>query len=235
MKIDIILNKQTPKANQIKNPKQWAKDNKELIQAIKDYLDCRPTAMGIASTQFSIDGERSMDNFFVHIGWESGDWEIIINPKVEGIGMTDLEIEACLTWPQKWIISERYRRINVEYFDVDGKLHKREIRGFESHVWQHEVNHLKGIKERVEEPNQEFEARAIPKLNRNDICPCNSGKKYKKCCLQYKIIDTDVPRSQRLLDKIDEAIKKERDKLKTEKKNMKKTGDTEDHSAVKVD
>lgn len=25
-----------------------------------------------------------------------------------------------------------------------------------------------------------------PKIQRNDKCPCNSGKKYKKCCLQEK-------------------------------------------------
>lgn len=22
-----------------------------------------------------------------------------------------------------------------------------------------------------------------PKINRNDLCPCNSGKKYKHCCI----------------------------------------------------
>ena len=22
----------------------------------------------------------------------------------------------------------------------------------------------------------------IPKVGRNDLCPCGSGKKYKKCC-----------------------------------------------------
>ncbi len=25
--------------------------------------------------------------------------------------------------------------------------------------------------------------RSAPKVGRNDPCPCNSGKKYKKCCL----------------------------------------------------
>jgi preprotein translocase subunit SecA len=25
--------------------------------------------------------------------------------------------------------------------------------------------------------------RAVPKIGRNDPCPCSSGKKYKKCCL----------------------------------------------------
>ncbi len=23
---------------------------------------------------------------------------------------------------------------------------------------------------------------AAPRIGRNDLCPCNSGKKYKKCC-----------------------------------------------------
>jgi uncharacterized protein YecA (UPF0149 family) len=27
------------------------------------------------------------------------------------------------------------------------------------------------------------DAAAVPKANRNDPCPCGSGRKYKKCCL----------------------------------------------------
>jgi uncharacterized protein YecA (UPF0149 family) len=27
--------------------------------------------------------------------------------------------------------------------------------------------------------------RAAPKVGRNDACPCGSGKKYKKCCLEH--------------------------------------------------
>lgn len=25
--------------------------------------------------------------------------------------------------------------------------------------------------------------RSIPKINRNELCPCGSGFKYKKCCV----------------------------------------------------
>ncbi len=25
----------------------------------------------------------------------------------------------------------------------------------------------------------------VSKIGRNDVCPCGSGKKYKKCCLQH--------------------------------------------------
>ncbi len=28
--------------------------------------------------------------------------------------------------------------------------------------------------------------RAAPKVGRNDVCPCGSGKKYKKCCLAHE-------------------------------------------------
>jgi SEC-C motif-containing protein len=28
----------------------------------------------------------------------------------------------------------------------------------------------------------ETQIRAVPKVGRNDPCPCGSGKKYKKCC-----------------------------------------------------
>ena len=28
--------------------------------------------------------------------------------------------------------------------------------------------------------------RTTPKIGRNEICPCGSGKKYKNCCLNKK-------------------------------------------------
>lgn len=31
--------------------------------------------------------------------------------------------------------------------------------------------------------------RAEPKVGRNDPCPCGSGKKYKKCCLDKDEVD----------------------------------------------
>jgi tetratricopeptide (TPR) repeat protein len=31
---------------------------------------------------------------------------------------------------------------------------------------------------------QQTEIRVLPKVGRNDPCPCGSGKKYKKCCMQ---------------------------------------------------
>jgi len=53
---------------------------------------------------------------------------------------------------------------------------------------QHEIDHLNGItvvsKEGAVEvaPSSEIRAAALPKVGRNEPCPCGSGRKYKKCC-----------------------------------------------------
>ena len=48
-------------------------------------------------------------------------------------------------------------------------------------IFQHEVDHMEGLTifDRVQKPIQKLE-----KIGRNDLCPCGSGKKYKKCCGQ---------------------------------------------------
>jgi len=49
---------------------------------------------------------------------------------------------------------------------VDGNSHTH--KGGEGHHHHHEVK-------------RQTEVRAEPKIGRNDVCPCGSGKKYKKC------------------------------------------------------
>jgi SWIM/SEC-C metal-binding protein len=35
-------------------------------------------------------------------------------------------------------------------------------------------------------------ARAAPKIGRNEPCPCGSGKKFKKCCVDHPPATADV-------------------------------------------
>ena len=131
--------------------------------------------------------------------------------------MKDVEIEGCLTWPDKNVLSERFRRINVKYINENGHKVNREIRGFEAHIFQHEINHLDGKKEELIEPKKSIGVKI--KIQRNENCPCNSGKKYKKCCGPYEVINTTVPRSDRLIGKIKEAYEKEmKEAIEAEKK-----------------
>jgi peptide deformylase len=86
--------------------------------------------------------------------------------------------EGCLSAGGKVYNTDRYNHILVRYRDYDDNLHKTlELTGFESVVIQHEVDHMDGIL------NYKREHKHTDKPGRNDLCPCGSKKKYKKCCL----------------------------------------------------
>jgi len=77
-------------------------------------------------------------------------WEILINPKVVSGGNEDSMLwEACLSigegetqlWGPVW----RQDKVKVQYLDVNGKQQEFEIKGFFSHLVQHEIDHLHGI------------------------------------------------------------------------------------------
>lgn len=42
----------------------------------------------------------------------------------------------------------------------------------------------------------------MPKIGRNDVCPCNSGKKYKNCCINVTDNMIDEISSDRMKDLI---------------------------------
>ena len=55
-------------------------------------------------------------------------------------------------------------------------------------------NRFKEDDENVEDFEEEFDPESphIEKIGRNDPCLCNSGKKYKKCCLPNEVVSADV-------------------------------------------
>jgi uncharacterized protein YecA (UPF0149 family) len=78
--------------------------------------------------------------------------------------------------------TNRNKRVKVSYNTIDGKRIEDEIfSDFTAQVWQHEINHLNGIAEEIVDIH--FDLPIPKKINRNDLCPCGSGKKFKKCCM----------------------------------------------------
>ena len=79
--------------------------------------------------------------------------KVLINPEIiskEGL-TTFWEACASCSWYEegvkKWYNGKVKRpyKIQVQYFDVEGKQHKEEFEGFESTVLCHEIDHLDGI------------------------------------------------------------------------------------------
>lgn len=87
--------------------------------------------------------------------------------------------------PGKRVNTERFQNIIID----DGVLGKIALDessdGLLGTIFQHEVDHFEGrtILNRKQTPIR----READKIGRNDICPCGSGKKYKKCCVNADI------------------------------------------------
>jgi len=196
-----ILNQQTPAT-----PKVEVFDDrlKKLADSLLDFTrKCEtPKLAGLAANQLALNGERVMVNMCVVMQnsitengemQDSGNWIVAVNPEIyKHTESKEWGREGCLTWPGKVVEAERYLGVSVKYQDLDGNNIFHSATDFEAAVWQHEINHLLGIREIVINPkNGRIYGQSLEnggtivndnKVGRNDPCYCGSGKKYKKCC-----------------------------------------------------
>jgi peptide deformylase len=190
-KFEIIPNQQTP-AIQIlelvwdEDVQGYIKEHREELEAFLEFASQQSTAVGLAANQCSLNGERFMVRAFALMNLITRRWSLIIDPVInEDIGIKEIKAEGCLTWKGQKVLAERFRAVEVDYFDMDGKRfgdEQVEVRkGFEGQIWQHEINHLNGIPEQVV-PSSVEDPKPIT-AERNSPCPCGSGMKYKRCCL----------------------------------------------------
>ena len=188
MNMQIILNQQTPKVENISDVSDWINKNDKLIDAFLGFcFSNNDRAVGLAANQLSVNGERLAAKFFGHkvANSKTNEWECIIDPKIISYVGEPIECnERCLTWPNKVIPVKRYPQILVSYWLRDKTFcNNVVIRDFEAQVWQHETDHLNGIKETLIASDEKTYRRETPKIGRNEICACGSGKKSKRCCL----------------------------------------------------
>lgn len=101
----------------------------------------------------------------------------LVNCKIEkGFDKTIFEHEGCLSFPGRYEKTFRYQEIYV----IDNAVSPGSFicTGLMAICAQHEIDHWIG---------KLLPDLALPKVKQskvrpNDQCPCNSGKKYKKCC-----------------------------------------------------
>jgi peptide deformylase len=79
--------------------------------------------------------------------------------------------EGCLSFPNEYIHTLRYHEICIKCSLYPDGL---ELSGLEAVVSQHECDHINGIV---------MHMRRHKAISPNNKCPCNSGKKFKKCCM----------------------------------------------------
>ena len=70
----------------------------------------------------------------------------MINPRIlSHSAQTIKDWEGCLSIPGIRGLVPRYRAIDVEYTDREGKRHHQELKDFVARIFQHELDHLDGI------------------------------------------------------------------------------------------
>jgi uncharacterized protein len=128
-------------------------------------------------------------DFFVEPSWKLGNVmegslsEMLNDPKQHGFGGMKAELPTnCLKCP--WLThcrggctKERLhnpRRRDLSYFCESYKM-------FFSHA--DKTMQRLAEKWRQEQRREVVERSLLPKVGRNDPCPCGSGKKWKKCCM----------------------------------------------------
>ena len=73
-------------------------------------------------------------------------YEIYINPQIDKSDNQSIQLdeEGCLSIPGLMVARERYDKIKVRYYDINGKVNKITLDGFLSKLFQHELDHLNG-------------------------------------------------------------------------------------------
>ena len=186
-----IYNQQTPKVSKVD---VFCQDLQKLADEILEFAKtCKtPRLAGLAANQLARGKDRLMVNMCV-IMTENEDWIVAVNPEIyQHTEQKSWSREGCLTWQGKIVEAERFHNVSVKYQNLEGVQLFHGATGFEAFIWQHEINHLEGIKEKVVHPKSgKIYGLSVDggnmvvndkKIGRNDPCPCNSEKKYKKCC-----------------------------------------------------
>lgn len=141
---DAILNTKTRKVTTFNNKlRRIVEEMKEILQYCKD-----PEGVGLAAPQVGL----ALQIFIM----KSDTHEPIrtfINPVIlkktkvvhEARRAKKGILEGCLSIKNVWSGVDRYRTVTIRYQDLEGTVLTYEAHGFESHIVQHELDHLQGI------------------------------------------------------------------------------------------
>lgn len=131
----------------------------EIVEDLKTTLEFG-TGLGIAAPQIGVNKKiivvgAKRENI-KYDDAEEIPITVMINPTWKNLSEdTDVQYEGCMSVPSIRGKVERYRNIEITYYNEFGEKIVKQIRGFFARLVQHECDHLDGIVflEKVKEPN----------------------------------------------------------------------------------
>lgn len=116
------------------------KITKKVTKLIDDMLDTMYDAngVGLAAPQVGV-SERI-------IVLDVGDGPVVlVNPVLVEAEGEEIDVEGCLSIPERWVYVKRYTDIEVRGLNAKGKLVRIKADGFFARALQHEIDHLEGV------------------------------------------------------------------------------------------
>jgi peptide deformylase len=175
-KVDPIVTDQKA-LRKISKPTTWEEVKKlNIIERIKASNETAWTpGVGLAAVQIGL---------LLRVAWfkDDGKEYILLNPVIKEVKTSIVcPKEGCLSIPDTWSQVKRHYEVTI-YNQVVKEEEKVETEtqyfsGFTAMVVQHEIDHMNGV--------LNIDKRYVPVkvAGRNEPCPCGSGVKYKKCCI----------------------------------------------------
>lgn len=163
---------------------------KSIIESLKNIIKDCDHGIGLAAIQIGIPKRVAV------IKWRD-EFCYLINPKiVEGIEEFIFPQEGCLSIPGLFKDTKRYRQVvmknqrieNDKFFEEDlfSDYYEDANKNLFVIALQHEMDHFDGKLIIDYDIKGQTIINDMPKVGRNEPCPCGSGKKYKKCCLKER-------------------------------------------------
>ncbi|MBL1226827.1 peptide deformylase [Enterococcus sp. BWR-S5] len=113
----------------------------EIVRLLEDMYETMTAhdGIGIAAPQIG----KNLQIAVVEIDEETGLFELI-NPEIIDRKGTDIDVEGCLSIPNKYGTVERADEVTVRYFDREGEEIEVTAYGYLARAFQHEIDHLNG-------------------------------------------------------------------------------------------
>lgn len=153
---------------------EFNQELKDLVNNLYETLYSISNGVGLAANQVG----KSLSVFIVDVqnGNKDAKKEPItfINPEIISFSDEKNEYnEGCLSIPEYYENVKRPSKIELVYYDIDMKEHRREFDDFLARVIQHEVDHLDGILmfERVSSLRRTLSKSKLNKIQRGEINP----------------------------------------------------------------
>jgi len=121
---------------------KFDEDLKETIKRMAELM-YKVKGLGLAANQVGVPKRF----FIMDIKQKEGtpELEVYINPEIlNAEGYTEYE-EGCLSIPGYYAKVERYARLYIRAYDLEGKPFEKELTGLQAIAFQHEYDHIEGI------------------------------------------------------------------------------------------